>query len=255
MKVISIANVKGGVGKTTVSGTLAAGLCLKGYKVLMIDSDPQTNLTMSFLEEQSDDIPSLYNVYSDGTSLDKAKISIGEGIELIPGNFELCNADMQFLKAGRLKILQKALKNMKSEYDFVIIDTSPYLGVLSLNAFLASTHIIVPMLADSFSLKGARLLKQVLNDVSDEIEKQIPVAGILITKYNKRTNVSKLLEKSVNDAAELLGTTVFQSRIRQAVVVNECQIVRESLFEYAPKAAITEDYRKFVDEFLERIGG
>ena len=255
MRVISVANVKGGVGKSTVSGTLAAGLCLKGYKVLMIDSDPQTNLTMSFLKEQADDIPSLYNVYSDGTSLDKAKISIGEGIELIPGNFELCNADMQFLKAGRLKILQKALKNMKSEYDFVIIDTSPYLGVLSLNAFLASTHIIVPMLADSFSLKGARLLKQVLNDVSDETEKQIPVAGVLITKYNRQTKVSRLLEKSVNDAAELLGTAVFQSRIRQAVVINECQIAKESLFEYAPKAPVTDDYRKFINEFLERIGG
>lgn len=255
MKIISVANVKGGVGKTTVAGTLAAGLCLKGYKVLMIDSDPQTNLTMSFLKEQADDIPSLYNVYSDGTSLDKAKISIGEGIELIPGNFELCNADMQFLKAGRLKILQKALKNMKSEYDFVIIDTSPYLGVLSLNAFLASTHIIVPMLADSFSLKGARLLKQVLNDVSDETEKQIPVAGVLITKYNRQTKVSRLLEKSVNDAAELLGTAVFQSRIRQAVVINEYQIAKESLFEYAPKAPVTDDYRKFINEFLERIGG
>ncbi len=255
MKVISIANVKGGVGKSTVAGTLGAGLCLKGYKVLMIDSDPQTNLTMSFLKEQADDIPSLYHVYSDGTSLDKAKISIGERLDLIPGDFELCNADMQFLKAGRLKILQKALKNMKSEYDFVIIDTSPYLGVLSLNAFLASTYIIVPMLADSFSLKGARLLKQVLDDVSDETEKQIPVAGVLITKYNRQTKVSKLLEKSVNDAAKLLGTTVFQSRIRQAVVLNECQIAKESLFGYAPKATVTEDYRRFIDELLERIGG
>lgn len=111
------------------------------------------------------------------------------------------------------------------------------------------------MLVDSFSLKGIRILKQVLDDVSDEIEKQIPVAGILITKYNKRTNVSKLLEKSVNDAAKLLGTTVFQNRIRQAVAVNESQIARKSLFEYAPKATVTEDYRRFIDEFLERIGG
>lgn len=255
MKVISIANVKGGVGKSTVSGTLAAGLCLKGYKVLMIDSDPQTNLTMSFLKEQADDIPSLYHVYSEGESIDKVKISVREGLDIVPGDFALCNADMQFLKAGRLKILQKSLKNMKSEYDFVIIDTSPYLGVLSLNAFLASTHIIVPMLADSFSLKGARLLKQVLDDVSDETERQIPVAGVLITKYNRQTKVSRLLEKSVNDAAELLGTVVFQSRIRQAVVINECQIAKESPFEYAPKAPVTDDYKKFINELLERIGG
>lgn len=255
MKVISVANVKGGVGKSTVSGTLASGLNLRGYKVLMIDGDPQTNLTMSFLAEQADDIPSLYHVYSDGESIDKVKIQVREGLDIVPGDFALCNADMQFLKAGRLKMLQKALKNMKTEYDFVIIDTSPYLGVLSLNAFLASTHIVVPMLVDSFSLKGARILKQVLDDVADEIEEQIPVAGVLITKYNKQTKVSKLLEKSVNDAAELLGTTVFQSRIRQAVAVSECQIARESLLEYAPKAPITKDYSQFIDELLERIGG
>lgn len=255
MKVICTANIKGGVGKSTVSATLATGLNLRGNKVLMVDGDPQSNLSMSFLAEQADDIPSLYNVYSEGESIDKVKISVREGLDIVPGDFALCNADMQFLKAGRLKMLQKALKNMKTEYDFVVIDTSPYLGVLSLNSLLVSDFIIVPMHVDSFSLKGARILKQVLDDVSDEIEKQIPVAGILITKYNKRTNVSKLLEKSVNDAAELLGTTVFQSRIRQAVAVNESQIARESLFEYAPKASVTEDYRQFIDELLERIGG
>lgn len=255
MKVISIANIKGGVGKSTVSATLAAGLCLKGYQVLMIDSDPQSNLTMSFLAEQADEIPSLYHVYSDGRAIDEVRISVREGLDLVAGDLGLCNADMLFVKVGRIKMLQKALRNLKGDYDFVIIDCPPNLGVLSLNAFIASTHIIVPMHVDSFSLKGARILKQVLDDVSDELESQIPVAGVLISKYNSRTKVSKLLEKSVNDAAELLGTTVFQSRIRQAVAVNECQIARSSLFEYAPKATVTEDYRRFIDEFLERIGG
>lgn len=255
MKVISIANIKGGVGKSTVSATLAAGLCLKGYKVLMIDSDPQSNLTMSFLAEQADEIPSLYHVYSDGRAIDEVRISVREGLDLAVGDLGLSNADMLYVKVGRIKMLQKALRNLKGDYDFVIIDCPPNLGVLSLNAFIASTHIIVPMHVDSFSLKGARILKQVLDDVSDELESQIPVAGVLISKYNSRTKVSKLLEKSVNDAAELLGTTVFQSRIRQAVAVNECQIARSSLFEYAPKATVTEDYRRFIDEFLERIGG
>ncbi len=255
MKVISLANVKGGVGKSTASGVLASGLNLRGYKVLMVDNDPQTNLSMSFLAEQADDIPSLYHVYSEGMSVDRVKIPVREGLDIIPGDFGLCNADMQFLKAGRLKILQKALKKMEAEYDFVIIDCSPHLGVLSLNAFLASDYIVVPMQVDSFSLKGSRILKQVLDDVADEIEKEIPVAGVLITKYSNRTNVSRLLEKSVNDAAELLGTTVFQSRIRQAIKINECQIAKTDLFEYAPKASVTEDYRKFIDELLERIGG
>lgn len=253
MKVITIANVKGGVGKSSLSGTISAGLNLKNYKVLMIDSDAQTNLTQSFLAEHPEDAPGLYHVYSMGKSIDEVKIPIQKGLDLLPGSFELSNADMEFLKAGRLKMLQKALKNMESEYDFVIIDSCPHLGLLSLNAFLASDYILVPMLIDSFSLKGAKILKQVLDDVKDEIEKDIPVIGVVINRFDYRTNISKLLEKSVNDAAILLSSTVFKSRIRQAVVVNECQVAKESLFEYAPKAKVADDYRSLIDEILLKI--
>ena len=99
-----------------------------------------------------------------------------------------------------------------------------------------------------------RLLKQTLEDVADETEKELPVAGILLTKYNSRTNVSKLLEKSLNSAAGLLGTKVFGNRIRQAVVVQESQIAKEDLFSYSPDAKVAEDYKGFIDEFLERTG-
>lgn len=93
-----------------------------------------------------------------------------------------------------------------------------------------------------------------MDDVADETEKELPVAGILLTRYNNRTNVSKLLENSLNSAAKLLGTKVFESRIRQAVVLQESQIAREDLFSYAVNAKVTEDYRGFIDEFLERTG-
>lgn len=253
MKVISISNVKGGVGKTTTAAVLSAGLTQKGYKVLMIDSDPQTNLTMCFLSEQPDGTPSLYHVYADGKPLEEVKRNIKENLDLIIGDFELCNADMQFLKAGRLKMLKKAIQGMKASYDFVVIDTPPNLGILSLNAFLVSDHIIVPMAADSFSLKGIRLLKQTIDEVEEETENGISILGLLLTKYSHRTNVSRLLEKSIHSAAELLDTKVFQSRIRQAVVLVESQIAKMDLLEYAPKAPVTEDYRAFIDEFLERI--
>lgn len=253
MKVISVANVKGGVGKTTTAAVLAAGLTNKGYKVLMIDSDPQTNLTICFLPEPQDEAPSLYHVYADGKTLDEVKTAIKLNLDIVIGDFELCNADMQFIKAGRLKMLRKAFKDLKSNYDFVIIDTPPNLGILSLNAFLVSDYIVVPMAADSFSLKGVRLLKQTLDEVAEETEKEIKVVGLLLTKYTDRTNVSKLLEKSVNSAGELLNTTVFNSRIRQATVLQESQIAKIDLLEYAPKAQVTADYLAFVDELLERI--
>lgn len=253
MKVISISNVKGGVGKTTTAAVLSAGLTAKGYKVLMIDSDPQTNLTMCFRQEPPDEAPSLYHVYSEGKRLDEVKENIKPGLDLVIGDFELCNADMQFLKAGRLKMLSKAFKNLEKGYDVVVIDTPPNLGILSLNAFLVSDYIVVPMAADSFSLKGIRLLKQTLDEVQEETEKDISIIGLLLTKYSDRTNVAKLLENSIQSAAELLNTKVFDSRIRQATVLQESQIAKIDLLEYAPKAPVSADYRAFINELLERI--
>lgn len=253
MKIISVSNVKGGVGKTSTAAILSAGLTQRGNNVLMIDSDPQTNLTMCFLPEPPDGTPSIYHVYADEKSLDEVRTSIKENLDLIIGDFELCNADMQFLRAGRLKMLQKAIKSIKSHYDFVVIDTPPNLGILSLNAFLVSDYIIVPIAADSFSLKAVRLLKQTLDEVAQETEKAVSVIGLLLTKYTNRTNVSKLLEKSIHSAAELLDTKVFNSRIRQATVLQESQVAKVDLLEYAPKASVTLDYQDFIDEFLERI--
>lgn len=254
MRIISISNIKGGVGKTTTAAVLAAGLAEKDYRVLLIDSDPQTNLSICFMQEQTDESPSLYHVYSDKKSIDEIKVTVKNNLDLVVGDFELCNADLQFTKAGRLKMLLKAIRNINTKYDFIIIDTPPNLGILSLNAFIASDYVVVPMSADSFSMKGVRLLKQTLDDVIDEIEKELPVAGILLTRYNSRTNVSKLLEKSLNSAAALLDTELFKSRIRQAVVLQESQVAKEDLFSYAPNAKVSEDYKGFIGEFLERVG-
>jgi len=253
MKIISISNIKGGVGKTTTAAVFAVGLAEKGYSVLLIDSDPQTNLSICFMQEQTDESPSLYHIYNEKKGIDEIKIAVKDNLDLVVGDFELCNADLQFTKAGRLKMLKKAIRNINTKYDFIIVDTPPNLGILTLNAFISSDYVVVPMAVDSFSLKGVRLLKQTLDDVADETEKVLPVAGILLTRYNSRTNVSKLLEKSLNSAAELLDTKLFKNRIRQAVVLQESQIAKEDLFSYAPNAKVTDDYKGFIDEFLERV--
>lgn len=255
MKIVSISNIKGGVGKTTTASVLSTGLAAKGYQTLIIDSDPQTNLTMCFLPEPSDGTPSLYHVYTEDKTLEEVKKTITSNLDLVLGDFELCNADMQFQKAGRLQILQKAFQDLKSKYDFVIIDTPPNLGILSLNAFLVSDYLVIPMAADSFSLKGIRLLKQTLHEIKEETNKDLSVLGLLLTKYTNRTHVAKLLEKSITSAANLLDTKVFHSRIRQAIVLQESQLAKINLLEYAPKASITADYQAFINEFLERIEG
>lgn len=256
MKILSISNIKGGVAKTTTAATLAAGLHRRGKRVLMIDSDPQTNLSMCFTDEPQEGDPSLYGIYSSGAKIDDIKIEIKPGLDLIAGDFSLCSADMEFLgKVGSLKLLGKAIKESKGNYDYIIIDTPPNLGFLSLNAFMTSNYIVTPMAADSFSLKAIRLLKKTIDEVSEDVGKNIPVAGILLTRYTDRTNVAKVLEENVNAAAKLLNTTVFDSRVRQATVVQESQLVKMDLFEYAPKAPVTHDYEAFINELLERIEG
>ena len=254
MKVISISNIKGGVAKTTTAANLAAGLNNRGYKVLMIDSDPQMNLTTCFTQEPEEGTPSLYTFYDEGAEIDDIKVQIRDGLDLVLGDFELCSADMEFFKkAGSLKMLSKGIKSIKDDYDFIVLDSPPNLGFLSLNNFMISDGIVTPMAADSFSLRAVRLLKRTLEEVADEAGREVPVAGILLTRYSNRTNVSKLLEESLEDAAKLLNTTLFESRIRQATVVQESQIAKMDLFEYAPKAPVTKDYEAFIDELLERI--
>lgn len=256
MVTLSISNIKGGVAKTTTAATIAAGLHKKGKRVLMIDSDPQTNLSMCFTEEPQDGDPSLYSIYSAGAKIDDIKIEVKPGLDLVVGDFSLCSADMEFLgKVGSLKLLGKAIKESKGNYDYVIIDTPPNLGFLSLNSFMTSDYIVTPMAADSFSLKAIRLLKKTIDDVAEDVGKDIPVAGILLTRYTDRTNVAKILEENVNAAAKLLNTSVFESRVRQATVVQESQLVKMDLFEYAPKAPVTKDYEAFINELLKRIEG
>lgn len=254
MKIISISNIKGGVAKTTTAATLAAGLRKRKKKVLMIDNDPQMNLTMCFMDEPDDEELSLYDLYKGTSGVAEIGIELEDGLDLLPGSFELCSADIEFFKKpGSLKTLLKAIKPLEKYYDYVIIDNPPNLGFLSLNAFMCSDYIITPMSADSFSLRAVRLLKRTLDEVAEDAEKEIPVIGILLTMYSDRTNVAKLLEESVQKAAKMLDTKVFKSRIRQATVVKESQVVKKDLFKYAPKAAVTKDYNDFINELLRRI--
>lgn len=252
MKVISVSNIKGGVGKTSVTSTLAAGLAKKGYKVLMVDSDPQTNLSMCFLEELGEDDLSLNEIYEKRRTLTEVRVNIAENLDLIPGSFNLCRADMKFLGIDRASILKKAINALKDNYDYIVIDTPPNLGILSINAFVVSDYVVVPMAADTFSLKGVKLLREALDSVREETSKNIRVVGLLLTRYNGRTNLSKNLEETIQQASEQLETSVFEARIRQATAVAEAQLAKKDIFSFAGRTPVAEDYRQFVDEFLER---
>lgn len=265
-KVVICSNIKGGVAKTTTAATLGAGLVQKGYKVLFVDADPQSNLTMCFMPEPDEGSNTLYKVFA-GEVVEKngkevtrevpiaeVKVTIKPGMDIVPGDFSLCSADLEFLgEINSMSMLKDALEEEKEQYDFIIIDTPPNVGILTMNAFIAGDIIITPMAADSFSLRAIQLLRKTIDKVMLKANPHLSVAGVLLTKHNERLNSAKSLSATIDMAADLLDTTVYNTTIRQAAVVLESQLYRKDLYDFAPKAPVTQDYGKFVEEFLERL--
>lgn len=252
--VIVVCQAKGGVSKSVTSNAIGSGLNRRGKRVLMVDTDPQANLTISFISDPDDSVPTLYNVFKGEKSIRDVRINVREGLDIIPGDFDLCSADMEFFgRIGSLNILSRALKDVTEDYDYVVIDTPPNMGCLTLNALSAGDFAVVPLSVDSFSFKSIRLIDRTLTSLKEN-DHEIKVAGILITKYSGRTNIDKILEKNVQDSAALLDTTVFEHRIRQGVAIREAQLLKQDIFEYAPSSGVAKDYDGFIDELLERIG-
>lgn len=250
MKIITLANQKGGVSKTTTSSALASGLTNRGYKVLAIDLDPQSNFTLSCGVDVLSFQQTIYDVFKGECDIEKIITKTDLGYDLIPGGLHLAGADMEFTQLGREKMLVKALSNVKDNYDYIIIDTPPTLGILTANALIASDYLIVPMSADIYSLQGLSQLSGFVQNVYENGNPNLKIAGLLITKYNGRQNLSKALMEQIENAAQSLGTKVFESRIRESVAVREAALLQSDIFKEAPKANATLDYTAFIDEFL-----
>lgn len=249
--IISVANQKGGVGKTTTSQALYSGLIFKGFKVLAIDLDPQSNLSTALGADTSDGVKTIFDVM-DGNIKD-ANIAIqkvGDGY-ILPSNILLSGAEREFIsKMKREELLISPLKKIVQDYDFIIIDTPPSLGILTINAFVASDRIIIPVGADAFSLQGVSQLADTIDTVKEFFP--VTIEGILLTRYNGRTCLSQELTKVIENAALQLNTKVFNSRIRASVSIQEAQAQQMNILDYANNSAQL-DYKSFVDEFLKDL--
>lgn len=250
MKIITLANQKGGVAKTTTANALASGLLSRGNKVLVVDLDPQSNLSLSSGADVISFDKTIYDVFKGEASVEEVIKTAPLGYELIPGGLALAGADMEFTRLGREKMLSKALSSLKEDYDYIIIDTPPTLGILTANALIASTHLIIPMAADIYSLQGLSQLSGFIENVYENGNPDLQIAGLLITKYNGRQNLSKVLMEQIEAAAAELGTKVFTAKIRESVAVKETALLQGDLFKEAPKANATLDYAAFIDELL-----
>ena len=158
---------------------------------------------------------------------------------------------MDFTQTGREYMLKEALDEIRADYDFCIIDTPPTLGILTVNALTASDSVIIPLTADLYSIQGLSQLNLLIQRVRKYSNKGLRISGLLITRHDERTNVSKALMDQITQTAEKLGTKVFSQPIRNSVAVRESQVMRSDLFTEAPKANATVDYQSFIDEFMK----
>lgn len=250
MKVIAVANRKGGVGKSTTAAALVSGLTLKGYKVLAIDLDAQRNLTSTMKAKV--DAKTVLGVLTGDITVKEAIRHTDSG-DIIPASKNLSGADATLSETGKEYKLKEALEPVKDNYDYCVIDCPPALGILTVNALTAANSVIIPAQADIYSLEGIEDLQETIQPVRKYCNPSLEILGILLTRYSPRSILSREVTTLAEQLAEKLETTLFKSTIREAIAVKEAQISKQSLFTYAPKAKVTEDYTAFIEEMLERI--
>lgn len=246
-RIVSIINQKGGVGKSTTSQSLAAGLSLKGYKVLLIDMDSQGNLSFSVGADKEG--VSTLEVLKRQASAEEAIQHIG-ALDIIPASISLAGADMQLTEMGKEYRLKEAIEPLKEKYDYIIIDTPPALGILTINALTASDSVIIPAQADIYSIDAIGQLYGTIRAVKQYTNKELTITGILLTRFSDRTVLSRDLANMIQNTAEQLGTRLFNSTIREAIGIKEAQASKADIFTYAPKSKVAADYMGFVEEFL-----
>lgn len=247
--VIALTNQKGGVGKTTTSSALAAGLVsFYNKKVLAIDLDPQGSLGFS-LGLNIEDCRTIHDVLTGQIPIQEA-IQLTDYCDVITSNILLSSAEIEFTSAGRELLLKKALAPVIDNYDYIIIDTPPALNILTVNAYAAANHLIIPMAPEILSLLGVTQLKETIDSVRESVNPNLNVLGIILTKFNKRTLLAREVKEMAENVASQMGTCVFNNQIRTSVSVAEAPAHGLSIFDHSPSAKPSEDYKNFLQEVI-----
>lgn len=248
MQVIAVINQKGGVGKSTTALAIGAGFTLKGYKVLYIDLDAQGNL--SYTLKASNAGYNAIGVLQKPETI-KKEIKTTEQGDIISSSPALSGADALLIETGKEYRLKEALELIKDSYDYVIIDTPPALGILTINALTASDGIIIPSGADIYSLQGINQLKGTIEIVKKYCNPRLRILGILLTRYNSRSIISREVAQMLDRTAKQLNTKLYNAKIRECTAIKETQAMRKSIFTYAPKSNAAADYKALIDEITK----
>lgn len=245
-EILAIINQKGGVGKSTTAAAIGAGLILKGETVLFVDLDAQGNLTFN-LGAGPAALSSL-EVLTGTARPAEAILHTAHG-DLIPASPALAGADGIITATGKEYRLREALAQLRG-YDYIILDTPPALGILTINALTACTGVIVPAQADAYSLQGIAMLAQTIDVVRKYCNPALKVKGIVLTRYTPRSILSRDMTKLMEETAASLGTKVYSSTIRECTALREAQAVQDTIYSYAPRSNAAADYMALVEEIL-----
>lgn len=251
-KIITFANQKGGVGKTTTSHIVSIGIAKKGYKVLACDLDPQANLTSVLGIDPDSDIVSIYDLFEGNCDISDAIVTTESGIDLLVGSLMLSGADRKYSATGDEYKLKESLDIIKDNYDYIIIDTPPALGVMSLNALATTNYLIVVLTPDYFSAKGLSQFQQTVETTKKYLNNPtIKINGLLLTRCD-RTNLSSIINDDMKEIANNLDSKIYNSKIRQGVAIRESQYLETSLYDMKDTSVLN-DYKEFIEELLKEV--
>jgi chromosome partitioning protein len=250
--IIAIANQKGGVGKTTTAINLAAAFARRGQRVLLLDLDPQANSSITFLDPLMIDF-SAYDLMVDGLgSVEKSIYQTSvKGLDIIPSRINLAKIESKLVGDFDAPFrLKDRLETLRALYDVIVIDTPPTLGLVTVNALVAATHVLIPIQSSYFALEGTDDLLETIEKVKARPNPNLQVLGVLVTLHDKRTTLAREVYDQIR---RVFGVKMFETVITKSVRLEESPAYKESIFTFAPHSSGASEYAKLCEEVISRV--
>lgn len=243
-KIIAIANNKGGVGKSTTTANLGAALALNGKRVLVVDTDPQANLTSALLD--IDEKPIEISIYDAITGVAALPIiTVSHNLDLVPADIALAAAEIDLVnRRAREFVIKKLISPVVAKYDYILIDCAPSLGLITLNVLTMSDSVLIPLTGEALPMRGLAMLDNYISDVVTDLNPALHVGGVVVTRFNNR----KLNSVVLSAISDRYGDKVLSTRIRENISLAEAPLTHSSIFDYAPDSNGAQDYKALAVE-------